>query len=190
MSFFSSLNIIYSVMPSANLQSLPRLRAVHKDGIKHPVYLKGNLTRNTLCVSLCILDSIPVCLSACLFHSVSVLYSFCSVRSSVHPSVYLTALQCTSTYVSMPSLTRARVFVVVIFTCLFDNLSVSLSVCRSIRPSIHPLRAACWHCMSPSVSIVCPCLILLTCLNVFHFVCLPVYKFVNLPFCPCIRLSV
>ena len=73
MSFFSSLNIIYSMMPSANLQSLPRLRAVHKDGIKHPVYLKGNSTRDTLCVSLCILDSIPVCLSACLFHSVSVL---------------------------------------------------------------------------------------------------------------------
>ena len=130
-------------MPSANLQSLPRLRAVHKDGIKHPVYLKGNSTRDSLCVSLCILDSIPVCLSACLFHSVSVVYSFCSARSSVHPSVSLTALQCTSTYVSMPSLTRVHVFVVVILsTCLSDNLSVSLSVCRSIRPSIHPLRAA------------------------------------------------
>ena len=130
-------------MQSANLQSLPRLRAMHKDGIKHPVYLMGNSTRDSLCVSLCILDSIPVCLSACLFHSVSVVYYYCSACSSVHPSVYLTALKCTSTYVSMPSLTRAHVFVVVILsTCLSDNLSVSLSVCRSIRPSIHPLRAA------------------------------------------------
>jgi len=145
MSFFSSLNIIYSKIPSANLQSLPRLRAVHKDGIKHPVYLKGNSTRDTLCVSLCILDSIPVCLSACLFHSVSVLYSFCSVHSSVHSSVYLTALQCTSTYVSMPSLMHAHKFVVIILTCLSDNLSVSLSVCRSVRQSINCARL-CWHC--------------------------------------------
>jgi len=127
MSFFSSLNIIYSVMPSANLQSLPRLRTMHKDGIKHPVYVKGNSTRDSLCVSLCILDSIPVCLSACLFYSVSVVLSFCSACSSVHPSVYMTALKCSSTYVSMPSLTRAHVLVIVILsTCLSDNLYVSL----------------------------------------------------------------